>query len=62
MVKYIWGVTAKINSRGGNHLGFVLDSGCTHHIHPRLADLTNVVSCRTSIRGVDGSPQRCVAV
>eukprot|EP00965_Chrysotila_dentata_P026029 862745-Pleurochrysis_carterae.AAC.1 len=30
------------------HVAFVIDSGCTHHIHPCLSDLRNTVSCGTS--------------
>eukprot|EP00965_Chrysotila_dentata_P103646 3421156-Pleurochrysis_carterae.AAC.1 len=44
------------------HIAFVIDSGCTHHIHPCEADLLNAVPCGTSVRGVDGAPQRCVAI
>eukprot|EP00965_Chrysotila_dentata_P131322 4341406-Pleurochrysis_carterae.AAC.1 len=44
------------------HIAFVIDSGCTHHIHPCLSDLRNAIPCGTSVRGVDGTPQRCVAV
>eukprot|EP00965_Chrysotila_dentata_P178343 5890047-Pleurochrysis_carterae.AAC.1 len=44
------------------HIAFVIDSGCTHHIHPCMADLINAIPCGTSVRGVDGAPQRCVAI
>eukprot|EP00965_Chrysotila_dentata_P177698 5869820-Pleurochrysis_carterae.AAC.1 len=46
----------------GKHIGFVVDSGCTFHIHPHLRDLINVQPCTESVSGVDGRPRPCVAV
>eukprot|EP00965_Chrysotila_dentata_P001455 47686-Pleurochrysis_carterae.AAC.1 len=46
----------------GKHIGFVVDSGCTFHIHPHLQDLINTRPCTESVSGVDGRPRPCVAV
>eukprot|EP00965_Chrysotila_dentata_P127276 4208942-Pleurochrysis_carterae.AAC.1 len=46
----------------GKHIGFVVDSGCTYHIHSDLRDLIHVRSCSETVSGVDGKPRPCVAV
>eukprot|EP00965_Chrysotila_dentata_P035452 1179394-Pleurochrysis_carterae.AAC.1 len=44
------------------HVGFVVDSGCTYHIHPDVRDLINVRSCKESVSGVDAVPRPCTAI
>eukprot|EP00965_Chrysotila_dentata_P039396 1309822-Pleurochrysis_carterae.AAC.1 len=46
----------------GKHIGFVVDSGCTYHIHPHVDDLINLRPCTETVSGVDGKPRPCVAV
>eukprot|EP00965_Chrysotila_dentata_P034756 1156730-Pleurochrysis_carterae.AAC.1 len=46
----------------GKHIGFVVDSGCTYHIHPNVHDLINIRSCSETVSGVDGKPRPCVAL
>eukprot|EP00965_Chrysotila_dentata_P034158 1136962-Pleurochrysis_carterae.AAC.1 len=46
----------------GKHIGFVVDSGCTYHIHPHVQDLINLKPCSKSVSGVDGKPRPCVAI
>eukprot|EP00965_Chrysotila_dentata_P080224 2646966-Pleurochrysis_carterae.AAC.1 len=46
----------------GKHIGFVVDSGCTYHIHPHVGDLVNLRPCTETVSGVDGKPRPCVAV
>ena len=41
---------------------FIVDSGCSWHVHPILADLVNVRPCHDTISGVDGKPCKCVAI
>eukprot|EP00965_Chrysotila_dentata_P136442 4511888-Pleurochrysis_carterae.AAC.1 len=49
--------------RNGQRLiSFVVDSGCTWHIHPHLSDLVNVRACHDLVAGIDGRPQRCTAI
>eukprot|EP00965_Chrysotila_dentata_P007901 257477-Pleurochrysis_carterae.AAC.1 len=47
---------------GGRHIGFVVDSGCTYHIHPYEKVLINVRPCSESVSGIDGKPRPCVAI
>eukprot|EP00965_Chrysotila_dentata_P016454 544864-Pleurochrysis_carterae.AAC.1 len=47
---------------GQRSVGFVVDSGCTWHIHPHMSDLVNVKACCDQVAGIDGKPQRCVAI
>eukprot|EP00965_Chrysotila_dentata_P139622 4616330-Pleurochrysis_carterae.AAC.1 len=35
----------------GKHIGFVVDSGCTYHIHPDVHDLINICSCSETVSG-----------
>eukprot|EP00965_Chrysotila_dentata_P134245 4439456-Pleurochrysis_carterae.AAC.1 len=46
----------------GKHIGFVVGSGCTYHIHPDVHDLINVRSCSETVSGVNGKPLPCVAL
>eukprot|EP00965_Chrysotila_dentata_P194036 6176112-Pleurochrysis_carterae.AAC.1 len=46
----------------GKHIGFVVDSGCTYHIHPELRDLINTRPGTETVSGVDGKPRPCVAI
>eukprot|EP00965_Chrysotila_dentata_P153772 5083419-Pleurochrysis_carterae.AAC.7 len=48
-------------SKQERHIGFVVDSGCTYHMHPNVRDLVNVRSCNDTVSGVDGKPHPCVA-
>eukprot|EP00965_Chrysotila_dentata_P257733 6212982-Pleurochrysis_carterae.AAC.8 len=54
---------------GGRHLrngqcsvDFVVDSGCTWPIHPHIPDLVNLRAYCDSAAGIDGRPQRCIAI
>eukprot|EP00965_Chrysotila_dentata_P000536 17293-Pleurochrysis_carterae.AAC.1 len=47
---------------GERSVGFVVDSGCTWHIHPSGSELVNVNSCHARVAGIDGKPQPCTAV
>eukprot|EP00965_Chrysotila_dentata_P169014 5581531-Pleurochrysis_carterae.AAC.1 len=47
---------------GKRSVGFVVDSGCNWHIHPHMSDLVNVKTCHDLDAGIDGKPQRCVAI
>jgi transposase InsO family protein len=38
---------------------FIVDSGCSWHIHPHAAHLINSRPCSDSISGIDGLPRRC---
>eukprot|EP00965_Chrysotila_dentata_P052951 1756108-Pleurochrysis_carterae.AAC.1 len=51
---------ANPHARGTGRKGitFVVDSGCTWHIHPHLQDLVDVRPIQEFISGVDGRPQR----
>eukprot|EP00965_Chrysotila_dentata_P112290 3712333-Pleurochrysis_carterae.AAC.1 len=50
---------ASRHARGSGHKGvtFVVDSGCTWHIHLQACDLVNTRSTDEVIAGVDGKPQ-----
>eukprot|EP00965_Chrysotila_dentata_P034029 1133100-Pleurochrysis_carterae.AAC.1 len=47
---------------GARSIGFVVDSGCTRHIHLHVSDLVNVRPCSDLVAGMDGRPQRCTAI
>eukprot|EP00965_Chrysotila_dentata_P261552 6214290-Pleurochrysis_carterae.AAC.2 len=47
---------------GPRSVGSLVDSGCTWHIYPHIADIVNVRACEDRATGIDGRPQRCVAV
>eukprot|EP00965_Chrysotila_dentata_P167486 5530846-Pleurochrysis_carterae.AAC.1 len=47
---------------GKRSIGFVVDSGCTWHIHPHMSDLVNVKTCHDQVAGINGKPQRCIAI
>eukprot|EP00965_Chrysotila_dentata_P144586 4775759-Pleurochrysis_carterae.AAC.1 len=47
---------------GRRSVGFIVDSGCTWHIHPHASDLVNVKPCEARVVGIDGRPQRCTVV
>eukprot|EP00965_Chrysotila_dentata_P159059 5254637-Pleurochrysis_carterae.AAC.1 len=47
---------------GARSIGFVVDSGCTRHIHPHITDLVNVRPCSDLVAEIDGRSQRCTAI
>eukprot|EP00965_Chrysotila_dentata_P011095 360488-Pleurochrysis_carterae.AAC.1 len=47
---------------GARSIGFVVDSGCTWHIHPHITDLMNVRPCTDVVARIDGRPKRCTAI
>eukprot|EP00965_Chrysotila_dentata_P019943 660400-Pleurochrysis_carterae.AAC.1 len=47
---------------GQRSVGFIVDSGCTWHIHPHISDLVNVRACDDRVAGIDGRPQTCTAI
>eukprot|EP00965_Chrysotila_dentata_P051788 1718939-Pleurochrysis_carterae.AAC.1 len=42
---------------GQRSVGFIVDSGCTWHIHPHISDLVNIRACDDRVAGIDGRPQ-----
>eukprot|EP00965_Chrysotila_dentata_P148100 4888802-Pleurochrysis_carterae.AAC.1 len=43
-------------------VGFIVDSGCSWHVHPHAEDLTNARPCTDKISGVDGKPHQCTLI
>eukprot|EP00965_Chrysotila_dentata_P054078 1794633-Pleurochrysis_carterae.AAC.1 len=43
---------------GLSSICFVVDSGCTWHIHPHRDDLINIRPCTDRVTGIDGRTQR----
>eukprot|EP00965_Chrysotila_dentata_P118613 3921815-Pleurochrysis_carterae.AAC.3 len=41
---------------GQRSIGFVVDSGCTWHIHPYLSDLVHVCACDIASRALTVDP------
>eukprot|EP00965_Chrysotila_dentata_P094898 3138736-Pleurochrysis_carterae.AAC.1 len=56
--------TASRHARSSGRKGvtFVVDSGCTWHIHPHASDLVNTRTTDEVISGVDGKPQRVLLI
>eukprot|EP00965_Chrysotila_dentata_P045536 1512597-Pleurochrysis_carterae.AAC.1 len=47
---------------GRRSIGFVVDSGCTWHIHQHASDLVSVRPCEDRVVGIEGRPQRCTVI
>eukprot|EP00965_Chrysotila_dentata_P147127 4858236-Pleurochrysis_carterae.AAC.1 len=49
-------------SPGMRSVGFIVDSGCSWHVHPHAEDLVETRPCTEEISGVDGKAHRCTLV